>query len=100
MNYKIGEVEKMIPAEVNIQIDEKAIREHIENRLDEVINESILLVDVKGLAKRLSMSERYIEDQFLKDPRIRQHEVRKNQKRWYFYKPVMQEIEKIIKSEW
>lgn len=90
----------MIPAEINVQIDEKAVRQHIEKRLDEVINESLVLVDVKGLAKRLSMSERFIEEEFLKDPRVRQFEVRKNRKKWFWYKQTILVIEEIIKTEW
>ena len=90
----------MIPANVEIKIDEKAVREHIEKRLDKVINDSLVLVDVKGLAKRLSMSERFIEEEFLKDPRVRQFEVRKNRKKWFWYKQTILVIEEIIKTEW
>lgn len=90
----------MIPAEINIQIDEKAIRDQIEKRLDEVIHETLILIDVKGLAKKLSMSERFIEDEFLRDPRVRQHEVRKNKKRWYWYKPTLEAITEIINTDW
>lgn len=90
----------MIPAEISIQIDEKAIREQIEKRLDEVIQESLVLIDVKGLAKKLSMSERFIEDEFLRDPRVRQFEVRKSRKKWFWYQQTIIAIEEIINTEW
>lgn len=89
----------MIPANINVEIDESAIKQHIEKRLDEVINETLVLVDVKGLAKKLSMSERFVEDEFLRDPRVRQHEVRKNKKRWYWYQQTIKAITEII-NEW
>ncbi|MBD8025562.1 hypothetical protein H9636_02710 [Ureibacillus sp. Re31] len=89
----------MIPANLNIEIDEKAIKQHIEKRLDEVINETLVLVDVKGLAKRLSMSERFIEEEFLHDPRVRQFEVRKSKKRWFWYQQSIEAITEII-NEW
>jgi len=85
---------------LNAQNFNKMAYEQIEKRLDAVIHETLLLIDVKSLAKRLSMSERFIEDEFLKDPRVRQHEVRKNKKRWYWYKPTIKAIEEIIKTEW
>ena len=42
------------------------------------------------------MSERFIEDEFLRDPRIKLHEVKKNRKRWYFYKPTIEAITEIL----
>lgn len=90
----------MIPAEIKIQIDEKAIREQIEIRLDEVIHDTLILIDVKGLAKKLSMSERFISDEFLRDPRIRQFEVRKNRKKWFWYQQTIEAVKEIITTEW
>lgn len=46
------------------------------------------------------MSERYIEDEFLHDPRVRQFEVRKRSKRWYWYKQTIEAIKEIIQSDW
>ncbi len=90
----------MFPAEINVQIDEIKIKQHIEKRLDEIVNETLILVDVKGLAKKLSMSERFIESEFLHDVRVRQFEVRKNKKRWYWYKQTIEAITEIINTEW
>lgn len=90
----------MFPAEINVQIDEKKIKQHIEKRLDEIVNETLVLVDVKGLAKKLSMSERFLEIEFLHDVRVRQFEVRKNKKRWYWYKQTIEAITEIINTEW
>ena len=90
----------MIPAEIRIEVDEKMIREQFEKRVNEIVDSSLLLIDVKGLAKKLSMSERFIEEEFLHDPRIKLHEVKKNRKRWYFYKPTIEAITEILTTEW
>jgi len=90
----------MIPAEINVKIDEKVIRERIEKRLDEVIHDTLILIDVKGLAKKLSMSERFIEDEFLRDSRVRQFEVRKNRKKWFWYQQTIEAVKEIILTEW
>ena len=91
----------MIPsAKIEVVIDEKVIKEQLEKHVNEIVDNSLLLIDVKGLAKRLSMSERFIEEEFLHDPRVRLHEVKKNRKRWYFYKPTIEVIAKILRTEW
>lgn len=87
-------------ATIKVEASEKLIRERLEKRIDEIADEVLLLIDVKGLAKRLSMSERFVEDQFLNDPRIRLQEVKKNRKRWYFYKPTIEAITEILRTEW
>ncbi|MEK4128536.1 hypothetical protein NYE67_02590 [Solibacillus sp. FSL W8-0474] len=87
-------------AAIKIEVDEKLIKDQLEKRVNEIVDDSLLLIDVKGLAKKLSMSERFIEDEFLQDPRVRLHEVKKSRKRWYFYKPTMEAITEILKTEW
>lgn len=87
-------------AAIKIEVDENLIKEQLEKRVNEIVDNSLLLIDVKGLAKRLSMSERFIEDEFLQDPRVRLHEVKKNRKRWYFYKPTIEAITEILRTEW
>lgn len=90
----------MIPAKLELVIDEKLYRDQLEKRANEIADEALLLIDVKGLAKKLSMSERFIEDEFLQDPRVRLHEVKKSRKRWYFYKPTIEAITEILRAEW
>lgn len=90
----------MIPAEIKIEVNENIIREQLEKRVNEIVDSTLLLIDVKGLAKKLSMSERFIEEEFLHDPRIKLHEVKKNRKRWYFYKPTIEAITQILRTEW
>lgn len=90
----------MIPtAEVKVNIDEQAIREYIQQQLDKKINQQLLLVDINKLAELTCMSTRYLEDEIVRDPRVKIHERRKNRKRWWIYEPTMKAILEII-NEW
>lgn len=93
-------VKTVIPANINLRVDEKAIKEFIQETLNEKVEYEILLVDVKKISELLSMSPRFIEDVFLQDPRVKQFEVRKNKKRWYWYRQTMDAITQIIKEDW
>ena len=42
----------MIPANLELVIDEKLYRDQLEKRANEIADEALLLVDVKGLAKK------------------------------------------------
>ena len=89
----------MIPANVQVTIDEKAVKEYIQHQLDQQIHETLLLIDLKKMAEITSMSARYLEDQILIDPRMRLIERRKDRKRWWFRKEAMEVIKKIL-NEW
>ena len=89
----------MIPANVQVQIDEKAIKEYIEKQLDQQIHETLLMIDLEKLAIITSMSKRFLEDEILSDPRMRVIERRKSRKRWWFYKQSLEVIKEIV-DEW
>ncbi len=89
----------MIPAQVQVSIDEKAVKEYIEQELQNQINQQLLLVDINKLAELTSMSPRYLEEEILRDPRVRIHERRKNRKRWWLAQPTFKAIDEIT-SEW
>lgn len=89
----------MLPANIEVNIDRVAIKQYIEKRLDEEVREVFFLIDLKKMSELLCMSERYITDELLHDPRIQICEVRRNRKRWWKYKPLIQAIEEIV-SEW
>lgn len=88
----------MIP-KINIELDEKAVREHLEKRLDEIANQQLWLVDVKRLSQLTCMSIRHLEEEILHHPKMRMIEIRKNRKRWW---PAEQAFKAImeITSEW
>lgn len=90
----------MIPsAEVNISVDEQALKEYIDKELSKHIHQQMVLVDINKLAEVTCMSVRYLEDEILNDPRVRVHEVRKNRKRWWVAQPVFKAIVDIV-SDW
>lgn len=92
-------MEKIIPAQVMVNIDETAIRNYIQKQLDHQIHESLLLIDLKKMAEITSMSPRFLEEQILRDPRMRLIERRKDRKRWWLYKEAVNVIQAII-EEW
>lgn len=86
--------------DIKIEFDKQAVRKHIEKLFAEEAREVFLLIDLKKMSEMLCMSERFITEELLNDPRIRACEVKKsNRKRWWFYKQVMQAIEEVV-SEW
>lgn len=86
-------------AKVNIELDTEAIKEYIQQKIDEQVNESLFLVDVDTLCKKCSMSRRHMEDAFLNDPRFKLIEKRKVRKRFYYWEEAKKVIEEII-DEW
>lgn len=89
----------MIPSNISIEIDQKAVREFIENQLQKQINQQLILVDVSKLAELTCMSVRYLEDEILCDPRVRRHERKKSRKRWWLAQPTFEAIDEIT-AEW
>ncbi|ATI52761.1 hypothetical protein [Bacillus tropicus] len=89
----------MIPANVQVNIDEKAIKEYILQQIDQQLHETLLMVDLEKLAVITSMSKRFLEDEILCDPRMRLIERRRNRKRWWFYKQALEVITEIV-DEW
>ena len=89
----------MIPSQIQVEIDQKQIKEYVEQELSKQINQQLLLVDINKLAELTCMSVRYLENEILHDPRVKLHERRKNRKRWWLYDPTMEAIKNII-DEW
>ncbi|MEC2868901.1 hypothetical protein ACIQHV_19035 [Bacillus bombysepticus] len=89
----------MIPANVQVNIDEKAIKKYIEQQIDQQLHETLLMVDIERLVVMTSMSKRFLEDEILSDPRMRLIERRRNRKRWWFYRKALEVITEIV-DEW
>lgn len=89
----------MIPANIEVNIDKQAIRQYIEKRLEEEIQQTLWLVDLEKIAELTCMSKRWLEDEIVCDVRMRAIEIKKNRKRWW---PARQafEVINIITSEW
>ncbi|MFA1739121.1 hypothetical protein [Lysinibacillus fusiformis] len=89
----------MLPANIEVNLDKKAIRQYIEKQLDEEIREVLWWIDLNKMAELTNMSQRFLERELVCDVRMRAIEVKKNRKRWW---PARQAFEVIteITSEW
>ncbi|SEN86975.1 hypothetical protein SAMN04488134_102145 [Amphibacillus marinus] len=90
----------MIPAKVNVEINEAEIAQHIKQRIDELLRDSLIMIDVDTLAKKMCLSKRFIEDEFLSDIRIRAIQRKKSRKRMYFYDELVPVIREIVYEKW
>ncbi|WP_368044755.1 hypothetical protein [Lysinibacillus sphaericus] len=89
----------IIPSQIEVNLDKKAIQEHIEKQLNEAIQSQLWLVSVERLVQLTDMSKRWLEDEILCDPRMRAIERKKNRKRWYLAQQAFEVINEIT-SEW
>lgn len=82
-------------ANIDVAINEEEIKQHINQRLDDMIRESLIMIDVPTLSKKMCLSTRFLEDVVLCDVRIKAIERKKVRKRLYFYDeliPVLKEV--------
>lgn len=89
----------MIPANIELQLDKQAIRQYIENRLDEEVRVVLWLIDLDKMAELTTMSRRFLESEVVCDVRMRAIEIKKNRKRWWPYRQAFEIINEIT-NEW
>jgi hypothetical protein len=83
-----------------INLDQREIKSYIDEKLDEIIHETFFMWDIDQMAKRTCMSKTFLENEFLKDPRMRLLERRKEKgKRYWFYEQSL-EVMKEIMDQW
>ncbi|CAM4161922.1 hypothetical protein BS11774_01055 [Bacillus subtilis] len=86
--------------EVNVEINNSLISNYIKQRLDEKINDILFTCDIDQMSKRTCMSKSFLENEFLRDPRMKLLERRKEKgKRFWFYEE-SKEVMKQIMDEW
>lgn len=86
--------------EVNVEITNSLISNYIKQRLDEKINDILFTWDIDQMSKRTCMSKSFLENEFLRDPRMKLLERRKEKgKRFWFYEE-SKEVMKQIMDEW
>lgn len=87
-------------AAVNVSLDNEVLRNHINQKLDDVLHESLFTWDIEQMSKRTCMSKSFLEKEILCDPRMKALERRKEKgKRYWFYKE-SKEVLKQILDEW
>lgn len=73
----------MIPSQINIELDQKAVKQHIEKQLNDCIQSQLWFVDVKRMSVLTCIGVRSLEEAYLSDPRMKAIELRKGRKRYY-----------------
>lgn len=88
----------MLQTEISLQLNKTEVEKYIHEKLDQRIHETILFVDVERLVKMTGFSKRFLEDEILSNPMVRQHQRRKSRKRFYIYEPTIKAILEIVDS--
>ncbi|AEB62433.1 hypothetical protein JDW21_21750 [Bacillus subtilis] len=84
----------------DVAVNETEIRDYINQQLDQAIRESLFVWDIETMSKRTCMSKSFLENEFLRDPRMKLIERRKEKgKRFWFYEESKQ-VMKDIMDEW
>ena len=85
-------------AEINV--DQREVKKYINEKLDDILQETLFMWDIDQMSKRTCMSKSFLENEFLKDSRMRLLERRKEKgKRYWFYEQSL-EVMKQIMDEW
>ncbi|MFJ5672943.1 hypothetical protein ACIQAS_15130 [Bacillus safensis] len=86
--------------EVTFDVDSQLLHKTIEQKLDEALDKDLFVCDIDRMSKMTCMSKRFLENEFLHDPRMKLLERRKERgKRFWFYKE-SKEVMKQIMEEW
>lgn len=85
--------------EINVQVDKRAIQQHIEKQLDDCVQSSLWFCDAEKISTLTCMSVRFLNEEIFTDPRMRVIEKRKNRKRWWPAKQALEVISEIT-NEW
>ncbi|MGG1675933.1 hypothetical protein ACIFOT_09295 [Neobacillus sp. NRS-1170] len=87
-------------AEISVNVNSEEVRKYINGKLDESINEALFTWDIDQMSKRTCMSKSFLENEILRDPRMRLLERRKEKgKRYWFYEESKRVIREIM-DEW
>ncbi|GED64080.1 hypothetical protein ACQKEY_00085 [Lysinibacillus fusiformis] len=85
----------MIPTSIEVSLDKQAIRKYIEKWLDEEIREVLWLIDLQKMSELTNMSPRFLENEIVRDARMRAIEIKKHRKRWWPYQEAFEVVREI-----
>lgn len=87
-------------AKIDVDINHEEIRQQVNKKLDEAIQQALFTWDIEQMSKRTCMGKTYLEEHFLRDPRMKILERRKEKgKRFWFYEPSLNAMKQIM-DEW
>lgn len=90
----------MPTAKISINVNQAEIKEYLDKKLDGTIQEVLFTWDIEAMAKRTCMSKSFLENEFLRDPRMKLLERRKEKgKRFWFYEESKRAMKEIM-DEW
>ncbi|PRS42907.1 hypothetical protein C6Y01_09775 [Bacillus sp. NMCC46] len=85
---------------LDVAVNQDEIRNYINQQLESALEEVLFTWDIDEMSKRTCMSKRFLENEFLHDPRMKLLERRKERgKRFWFYEE-SKEVMKQIMDEW
>jgi hypothetical protein len=83
-----------------VKINQAEIKSYIDQKLEENLKQTLFTWDIEEMSKRTCMSKSFLENEFLRDPRMKLLERRKEKgKRFWFYEKSI-EVMKQIMDEW
>ncbi|PAV29262.1 hypothetical protein CIL05_12765 [Virgibacillus profundi] len=87
-------------ANINVDVDQEQVRAYINEKLDKMLNETLLYWDINEMAKRTTMSKSFLENEILHDSRMKLLERRKSKgKRIWPFEASAKVIQEIT-DEW
>lgn len=87
-------------AEINVNLNNEEIKKYINQKLELSLNEAFFTWDIDQMSKQTCMSKSFLENELLRDPRMKLLERRKEKgKRYWFYEESKQVIREIM-DEW
>lgn len=83
-----------------VKINQAEIKSYINQKLEENLKQTLFTWDIEEMSKRTCMSKSFLENEFLRDPRMKLLERRKEKgKRFWFYEKSL-DVMKQIMDEW
>lgn len=85
---------------MKVDVNHDEIGKQVNDRIDRAIQDTLFLWDLNEMAKRTCMGKTFLEEEFLRDPRMKLLERRKKKgKRYWFYEESLEVMKKIL-EEW
>lgn len=87
-------------AKIEVEVDHEEIRKQVNDKLNESIDQALFTWDLEQMMKRTCMGKTFLEEEFLRDPRMKLLERRKGKgKRFWFYEQSLTAMQQIM-EEW
>ncbi|WP_217587089.1 hypothetical protein [Lentibacillus saliphilus] len=87
-------------AQIHVDVDQEQIKTHINDKLDQILHQTLFFWDINEMSKRTCMSKSYLENEILLDPRMKMLERRKEKGKRLW--PVNESVKAIneIMNDW